>query len=287
MNTWFCYVARFVPCSLLPLCIRALYPHFAVRPLRAFHLAPPPPDPRVLPHNSWPGSLVAHPIASARSCPCLPAPFVPHFLPRIRHLSLLGSPLRPPAPCPDTPARCPAAPTLPAPAPDAPARCPRCSHPTARCPRPGARCSCPLSRPSPPAAPLLPPAALLPPPHCPLPTSRRLMLPPAVPPRPAHCLASPAAPAPLPAAHAPSPAAPGDCPAPPRLLPCRSRPHPDPRCSHSPPTIHARCTVLLPTCHPPFQLLLLLAPVRRSCGFACARCLALPVLDDCFYTDQR
>ncbi|KAJ7461330.1 hypothetical protein B0H11DRAFT_2241763 [Mycena galericulata] len=260
--------------SLLPLCIRALYPRFAVCPLRAFHLAPPPPDPRVLPRNSRPGSLVAHPIASARSCPCPPAPFVPHFLASAT-LAYLGPRFAPPpaAPLPPPrPARPPRSPPLPpaapvalaplpvahVPAPDAPARCPALPRPLPRCPAGPARC----------------------PPHCPLPTSRRPMLPLAVPPRPAHCprRSRPAACCPRPDASCsrrlPRPAPPAAL-----LLPPAPRPPLLPLA-----TLHS-CSVYCPASHlpAPFRLLLLLAPVRHSCGFTCARCLILLVLDDFIY----
>ncbi|KAJ7434085.1 hypothetical protein B0H11DRAFT_2373712 [Mycena galericulata] len=137
------------PCSALHL---RYTPRFAVRPLPAFRLAPPPPDPRV--------------PAVLSQLPCSPAPFVPRFLPRICHLTYsCYVPARPLARCSGAPARCP----------DAPARCPAAPRPTllvvlasplrpARCPRPTP--DTPASCPAVPARyPTLPPAAPPPPPH--------------------------------------------------------------------------------------------------------------------------
>ncbi|KAJ7441349.1 hypothetical protein B0H11DRAFT_2204800 [Mycena galericulata] len=155
--TRFCHLAR---SSLL----RSA---FALHP--SFRLAPPPPDPRVVPHSSRPGS--AHPTArcsllSSRSCPAhllhsCPASFLASATLPTRVTSPLARSPAAPALLPAAPTLLPAAPPPPRPtllvvlaSPLRPARCPR--------PTPDTPASCPAV---PARYPTLPPAAPPPPPH--------------------------------------------------------------------------------------------------------------------------
>ncbi|KAJ7472958.1 hypothetical protein B0H11DRAFT_2430857 [Mycena galericulata] len=225
-------------------------PRFAVR---AFHLAPPPPDLRVMPRNHRPGPVApaAHAIAWSLAAALglrLPACSI--------HARLNSIPP-------------PAAPTLP---PDArhSRQLPRRSRPSAGCPRPDA--CYPHLMPNTPAAharrPTFPPAAPpLPPQHL-LPTPRRLLPPldarnpcPLLPPearrsRQLPRRSRPSARCPRPDARYPRlmPDTLARCSRPtpddPVRCPATRRPCPDARCSHSPPVFRVRCTVPLLACHP-------------------------------------